>query len=250
VTELGHSRREALRRGAFAAGALAAGGMLRPALAAAASSTADDDLRDFLVEAIGLEQVTVLAYATASDQADPGARQMLQDYRDQEQAHASAWRSALDSIGFDAPDAPDAPDDTGVFDSVDGLSDESATELKDLLTKIGDTNGGDQFLELLADLEKRQIAYYVAEAPGLDSYDLATTSAEISNCQAAHLVVLHEDLGDSPADAASAVSDAIASASGSAPPAGDSDTGSSTTSTTTTDSTSTTTTSSDSGASG
>jgi hypothetical protein len=247
MNELGHNRREALRRGAIAAGALAAGGLLRPALAAA-QSTSDEDLRDYLVEAIGLEQVTVLAYATASDQADPDARQLLQDFRDQEQAHASAWRSALDSIGFDAPDAPNTPEDTGVFDDVDGLSDDSATQLKDLLTKIGDTNGADQFLELLADLEKRQIAYYVANAPAVDSYDLATTSAEISGCQAAHLVVLREDLGDSPEDAASAVSDAIDSASNSAPPPSDSDTGSSTTSTT--DSSSTTTTSSDSGDSG
>jgi hypothetical protein len=245
MNELGHNRREALRRGAAVAGALAAGGLLRPALAAAAGSTSDDDLRDYLVEAIGLEQVTVLAYATASDQADPNARQLLQDFRDQEQAHASAWRSALDSIGFDSPDAPDNPEDTGVFDGVDGLSDESATELKDLLTKIGDTNGADQFLELLADLEKRQIAYYVGKAPAVDSYDLATTSAEISGCQAAHLVVLREDLGDSPEDAANVVSVAITSASAptSAP-------ASSTTSTTTTDSSSTTTTSSDSGASG
>ena len=39
---------------------------LRPALAAAQRAD-DEDLRDFLVEAIGLEQVTVLAYATAAD---------------------------------------------------------------------------------------------------------------------------------------------------------------------------------------
>jgi rubrerythrin len=211
MSELGHNRREALRRGAIAAGALAAGGLLRPALASA-QGTENEDLRDFLAEAIGLEQITVLAYATAAEQADPDGRQLLEDFRDQEQAHATALRSALDSLGYDPPDAPDTPEDDGVFDDIDGLDEDTATELKELLASIGDTNGADGFLELLADLESRQISYYVAEAPGLDSYDLATTSAEIAGCQAAHLVVLREQVGDAPADAAIAVSDAIDSA--------------------------------------
>ncbi len=208
MSELAHSRREALRRGAIAAGALAAGGLLRPAFASA-QGTQNDDLRDFLVEAIGLEQITALAYATAVDQTDADGRQLLVEFRDQEQAHASALRSALESLGFDPPDAPDSPDDAGVFDDIDGLSDEAATELKELLGTIADASDADGFFELLADLEERQLSYYVADAPGLDSYDLATTCSEIAGCQAAHLVVLREQLGDSPADAAAAASDAI-----------------------------------------
>ena len=211
MSGLGHSRREALRRGAIAAGALAAGGLLAPALASA-QAPEDDDLRDFLAEAVGLEQITVLAYATAAESAEPADRQLLIDFRDQEQAHASALRTALDSLGYEPPDAPDAPDDTAVFDDVDGLDEAAVTELKELLGGVADANGADAFLELLADLEERQIAYYVEETPGLDSYDLATTSAEIAGCQAAHLVVLRERLGDSPADAAGTVSDAISSA--------------------------------------
>lgn len=203
-----HSRREALRRGAIVAGALTAGGLLRP-MAASAQSTQNDDLRDFLVEAIGLERITVLAYATAADEGATDDRQLLVEFRDQEQAHVSALRSALESLGFDPPDAPDSPDDTGVFDDVEGLSDETATELKELLGSLADVSGADGHLELLADLEARQIAYYVGKAPALDSFDLATTAAEISGCQAAHLVVLREHLGDDPADAAAAVSDAV-----------------------------------------
>jgi hypothetical protein len=208
MIDAAHNRREALRRGALAAGTLAAAGMLRPALAAAQSS-ADDDLRDYLVPAVGLEQITVLAYARASEEADPDGRELLLTFRDQEQAHASAWREALDSLGFDAPDAPDSPDDTGVFDDVDGLSDDLAGEYKELLGKIGDASGADGYLELLADLESRQIAYYVHFAPLVDSFDLATTSAEISGCQAAHLVVLREQIKDDPAEAIRAVNDAI-----------------------------------------
>jgi len=206
-----HSRREALRRGAVLAGAIAAGGLLRPALASA-QSTEDDDLRDFLAEATGLEQITVLAYATAAEEADAADRQLFADFRDQEQAHATALRTALDSLGFEPPDAPDSPEDEGVFDDIDGLDEDTATELKELLASLGEANGADSFLELLADLEQRQIAYYVAGTAELDSYDLATTAAEISGCQATHLVVLREQLGDDPADALTAVSKAILSA--------------------------------------
>jgi hypothetical protein len=213
--------------------------MLRPALAVAQSS-ADDDLRDYLIPAVGLEQVTVLAYAEASKQADPDAREMLEAFRDQEQAHASAWGEALDSLGFTAPDAPDAPDDTTVFDDVDGLDDDTAAEYQQLLGKIGNANSADQFLTVLADLETRQITYYIANAPAVDSYDLATTSAEISGCQAAHLIALREAQGDSPTDALQSMYNATEPAADSASSeSGDS----SSTTTSTTDSSSTTTTS-------
>jgi hypothetical protein len=241
MTELAHSRREALRRAGLAAGALAATGMLRPAIAAAQSSS-DDDLRDYLVPAVGLEQITVLAYARAIDAVDPDTRDQLTAFRDQEQAHASAWREALDSLGFDAPDAPNAPDDTTIFDGVDGLDDDTASSYKELLGKVGEASTPNQFYDLLADLEKRQIAYYVAGAPTVDSYDLARTSAEISGCQGAHLIAVSELRGDSPADALSSVSDAIDSAAAAASDSGG-DTTSSTTSTSTTTSSSTSTTS-------
>ena len=129
MSEAPASRRELIRRGAIAAGTVGAAGLLRPALAGAQSAT-DEDLRDFLADAIGLEQITVLAYASAADAADSGGdRQQLEDFRDQEQAHANALRSAIDEIGFDPPEAPDSPTDTGVFDDVDGLDTETARTL-------------------------------------------------------------------------------------------------------------------------
>ena len=130
-----HSRRDALHRAALAAGALAAGGLVRPALAAA-QSTDDEDLRDFLVEAIALEDVTVLAYVTAIDQAGPDLKPALEKLRDQEQAHANALNNASDQLGFDAPDAPDSPTDTGVYDDIDGLDDETVKHLDDRLGEI------------------------------------------------------------------------------------------------------------------
>ena len=198
------SRRELIRRGVIAAGTVGAAGLLRPALAGAQSAT-DEDLRDFLAEAIGLEQITVLAYANAADAADSGGdRQQLEEFRDQEQAHANALRSAIDEIGFDPPEAPDSPTDTGVFDDVDGLDTETADRLKGRLGDVGKARTPDQFVTLLTDLETDQLTLYAGQGPALDSADLATTAAEIAGCQAQHLVVLGGFAGDSPADAATA----------------------------------------------
>jgi rubrerythrin len=208
VTEDASTRRDALRRGALAAGAVAAAGALRPALALAQSSD-DDDLRDFLQQAIGLEQITVLAYSTAADSGDPKLKRTMDDFRDQEQAHASALSGALDELGFDPPDAPDSPSDTSVFDDVDGLDADSkpytAQDLKDLLSELDGLKGTKQLLDYLVKLEEAQIDYYVGEAPGLDSVDLSTTGAEIAGCQAQHLIVLHGELDDEPVAALGAV---------------------------------------------
>ena len=204
MSEAPASRRELIRRGVIAAGTVGAAGLLRPALAGAQSAT-DEDLRDFLAEAIGLEQITVLAYASAADAADSGGdRQRLEDFRDQEQAHANALRSAIDEIGFDPPEAPDSPTDTGVFDDVDGLDTETADRLKGQLGDLGKARSPDQFVTLLTDLETDQLTLYAGQGPALDSADLATTAAEIAGCQAQHLVVLGGFAGDSPADAATA----------------------------------------------
>jgi len=222
------SRREAVRGAALAAGAIAAAGLLRPG-AALAQSTDDDDLRDFLATAIAIEQVAVLAYSTAADTpgTDPTLKGTFETFRDQEQAHASALKSALESIGFDAPDAPSSPTDTGVLDDVDGLDGDEATELQDLLGKL-DGIKGEAALRLLADLERLQLRHYALDGPGLDSEDLSTTAAEIAGCQAQHLVVVGEQLGDSPAAAVkAAVGAAGATPSGSGGGAGGSGSGSS-----------------------
>lgn len=208
MSAYGESRRELLRRAAIGAGALSASGLVLPALAGA-QSTEDDDLRDYLVEATGLEQIAVLAYGTTAEAKgmEPVVKKDLLAFRDQEQAHANAWRTALDSLGFDAPDAPDSPTDTGVFSDVEGLSDDAANELTGLLDDLDKLSKPEEYLDYLAELERRELAYYVGEAPALDSEDLATTSAEIAGCQAEHLVVLRQALGDSPAKSVESASD-------------------------------------------
>lgn len=210
MTAPSQSRREALRQAALGAGAIAAAGMLRPGLALA-QSTNDDDLRDFLVEAIGLEQISALAYSIAAGAkgTDPEMNSNLELFRDQEQAHANALRSALDELGFDPPEPPDSPTDTTVFDGVDGIDDETSARLGDLLKGLDGLERPEQLLDYLAKLEGEQLGYYIGAGPGVDSEDLSTTSAEIVGCQAQHLVVLREQLGDNPTDALEATSRAI-----------------------------------------
>ncbi len=203
MSDIAHSRRDALRQAALGAGALAAAGLLRPPLAGAQQTAADEDLRDFLVGAISLEQLAVLAYATAARNGDADLRQTLERFRDQEQAHASALRSALDSLGFDLPDTPDSTTDSAAFEGVEGLADTASKNLVALLDELDRISKPQQYLEYLAKLEDEQITFYTEQGPTVDSVDLTTTCAEIAGCQAQHTVVLREALGD-PADVAAA----------------------------------------------
>lgn len=215
MNESVETRREALRRAALGAGALTLAGLAQP-VAALAQAPDDEDLRDFLVEAIGLEQVTVLAYSTAANAngMEPALKTMLETFRAQEQAHADALRSALDGLGFDPPAAPDSATDTDVFDEVEGLSDDAAEQLTAYLGELEELDGADskQLLKFLSELEGEQLSLYVGGAPALDSEDLATTGAEIAGSQAQHLVVLGQELGDLPADAIAAAAETAQSA--------------------------------------
>ena len=197
------SRRETLRLAALGAGAIAAAGFARPALAGA-QATEDEDLRDFLVGAISLEQLAVLAYSTAAREGDTDLGPTLETFRDQEQAHANALRQALDTLGFDLPDAPDSATDTGAFEDVDGLDSEQSERLLDLLDELDGLSSPREYLDYLARLEDEQLTYYTSEGPAVDSVDLTTTSAEIAGCQAQHSVVLLTELGRTEAEAAAA----------------------------------------------
>jgi Ferritin-like domain len=197
------SRREVLRLAALGAGTLAVTGLLRPA-PAGAQAAGDEDLRDFMVGAICLEQLAVLAYATAARDGATDIGSTLEIFRDQEQAHANALRQALDTLGFDVPDAPDSTTDTGAFEDVEGLDDQLSRRLLDLLAELDGLTSPRQFLTYLGELEDEQITYYTSEAPAADSVDLTTTCAEIAGCQAQHAVVLADELGRSPAQAAAA----------------------------------------------
>ncbi len=209
------NRRQLLHRAAVGAGAVAAVALLRPSLAVAQSAD-DEDLRDFLVEAIGLEQVTALAYATAADAEGVPAplRQTLERLRDQEQAHANALRSAIDSLGFDAPDAPDSAADTVVFDDVDGLSEEAAETLTGSLEELEGLSEREELLEFVSGLQTDQLELYLGRGPDLDSEDLSTTCAEIAGCQAQHLVALRIALGEDPAEALTAADAAVLTPAG------------------------------------
>jgi hypothetical protein len=143
---------------------------------------------------VAREQILALAYAEAGQApgGDDAVERTLTRFREQTQAHVNALTSALESIGFDAPDTPSDPADDGVFDGVDGIDSDTATELGDLLARVGEPNGINGFLPLLIELELDEIRFYVDRASTLDSEDLRSTCAEIAASQAQHLVVLRQ----------------------------------------------------------
>jgi rubrerythrin len=197
------TRRDALRGAALAAGAVATPALLRPAAAQAQAEDDESELRDFLTEAIALEQIAALAYETVAD-ADRVSAELartLRTFAEQEQAHATALRTALDSIGFDPPDAPSGPRDSQAITGIDRLDPQRAEELVELLEGLADLEGDDRSLEHMVALETEQIDLYVGVTPDFVSEDLLRTGAEIAGCQAQHVVVLREALGEPPARA-------------------------------------------------
>jgi rubrerythrin len=198
-----------LWRGAGGALVLAAAPtLLRPA-AARAQSTDDEDLRDYLEEAIALEQVAVFAYASAAERQTGGGgdgggggselERILRRFGDHSEAHVTAWREAIDQLGFDAPPEPESADDADAFEALD---DPRANELSELLRGADRAREREEIVEALIAIEEELLRFYLDAAPGLDSEDLATTGAEVAGCAAQHLVVLREQRGDTPAEAA------------------------------------------------
>ncbi|HSI81149.1 MAG TPA: ferritin-like domain-containing protein [Solirubrobacterales bacterium] len=197
------TRRAALRRWMLAAGALATPVLLRPPVASAQDDEDPAVLEEFLVEAIVLEQITVLAYATAGGELEDDRRlaRTLERFERQEQIHAKALRSALDSIGVELPDAPASPDDVQAIEDAGAIDDERAEELTGLLGELDGLTGRDELLEHLIRLEEEQLRYFLDQAPTLEAEDILRTGVEIAACQAQHIVVLREALGASPAEA-------------------------------------------------
>lgn len=198
----GATRREALRRAVVGGGALALPPLLWPAIADAQ----DDEepvLEDFLTEAIVIEQIAVLAYSSAAAALE-GERDLagtLRRFERQEQIHATALRSALDSLAIDLPAAPAAPDDAPAIEGAERLDDERAAELVELLGRVDGLEGRRAHLDYLIELENEQLGLYLREAPTLDAEDMLRTGAEIAACQSQHLVVLGVALGTAPAQA-------------------------------------------------
>jgi hypothetical protein len=195
------TRRDALRRAALAAGVLASPALPRPKPAMAQAADDEVELAAFLVEAITLEQIAVLAYESAADEESLGAglRQTLRRFAAQERAHASALRSALDSIGIAPPDAPRGARDREAIEGIDRLDAGRAAELADLLGELPGLDGRVEYLEYLVGMERGQIELYLQATPEFGSEDLLRTGAEIAGCAAQHVVVLREALGSPPA---------------------------------------------------
>lgn len=197
------TRRSALRRAALGAGVVATPGLLRPAIAQAQDTDDEVELGDFLVEAVALEQIAAIAYQDAAsvEGLRTNLRQTLRRFARQEEAHATALGTALDSIGVEPPDPPSGPRDSRAIETIDRLDAARASELADLLGRLSGLERQAEYLEYLVELETEQIRLYLGATPEFVSEDLLRTGAEIAGCEAQHVVVLREAMGTPPARA-------------------------------------------------
>lgn len=172
----GHTRREALGRGAVLGGA-ALGAAAMPSLLAprASSATARDDAR-ILAAAIGLEQTAVVTYATAvsSGLLGPRLEEVARRFRDQEQEHADALIAALRQLGGRPPPPPS-----------------QVAGLESLRTR-------EQVLSFAVGLELKAVAAYYEAQQALSDPGLLRTGAQIMANEGQHLVVLRQALGRQP----------------------------------------------------
>jgi rubrerythrin len=174
----GHTRREALGRGAVLGGA-ALGAAAMPSLLAprASSAAARDDAR-ILAAAIGLEQTAVVTYATAGSSGLLGPRleEVARRFRDQEQEHADALIAALRQLGGRPPPPPRPSQVAG---------------LESLRTR-------EQVLSFAVGLELKAVAAYYEAQQALSDPGLLRTGAQIMANEGQHLVVLRQALGRQP----------------------------------------------------
>ena len=170
-------RRALLRRGFRLGGAAVAASSIpllwsvRTAFAEAKGDTA------ILARAIGLEQVTVLAYDTAIEGGllSPALLEVARTLRAHEQAHADTLTTALTDLGGTPPPAPQGVAD--VDKVAKGLSD--AKTQADVVT-------------FAIELETAVVAAYLDAHRELVEAKLLQTGASIMASEGQHLVVLRQ----------------------------------------------------------
>lgn len=193
VAEYEATRRESMRRGLIAGGAVIAASTIPILLRVRNAFAKADDDASILEGAVGLEQTAVVAYDTAYDSGllQKPVADVARLFRNQEQEHADALKTALEDLGGQAP-APPKPEDVKGLSSVKNQT---------------------QILNFAVELENMAVQAYVEAHRKLKSPDLLKTGAQIMSNEGQHLVVLRQALGASPA---ASVPDAFEA--GTAPP--------------------------------
>ena len=180
IAEYEATRRDAMRRGIAVGGTLLAATSIPLLLRvrnAFAQSEGDGDA-GILTAAIGLEQTAVVAYdtAAASGLLDAATTKVAEKFRDQEQEHADALKTALEELGGTAP-SPPKPED------VEGLSGlESQADVANFAIE----------------LETMAVAAYYDAHQKLEDVKLLQTGASIMANEGQHLVVLRQAVKKDP----------------------------------------------------
>lgn len=178
VAEYEATRRDALRRGIAIGGTILAATSIPMLLKVRTAFAQSESEAAILEAAIGLEQMAVVAYDTAAATGllDDPTTKIAQLFRDQEQEHADALSTALESLGGTAPEPPSATD-------IEGLGD------------VEDQAGVAMFA---IELETMAVAAYYDAHGKLQDPKLLQTGASIMANEAQHLVVLRQALGEDP----------------------------------------------------
>lgn len=167
-------------RRAFVAGA--ALGVLATGRAGVARAEVRGDAL-VLEAAVRLEQTTVFVYDALLK--DGGLEPGLTALRDHEQAHADALAAALEALGGPRPEAPTTREEGDA--ALDELGVPYRLDAK-----------GDAALELVLELELRQVALYTRAVGELEDLRLIQTVASVVAAEGQHLVVIREALRRAP----------------------------------------------------
>ena len=176
VAEFERSRRDLIRKGLGFGGAVVAASSIPLLLSVRNAFAAGNGDADILEQAIGLENIAVLAYDTAIDSGllSQGFTRVARRFRDHEQEHADALSTALMDLGGTPPEKPTVKD----IDAV--------------VKGIRDVKSQGDIVDFAIELEMAAVAAYYDAHRKLVDAKLLQTGASIMANEAQHLVVLRQ----------------------------------------------------------
>lgn len=168
------TRRELLRRGLATGGAVVAAAAVDVLLGARDAFAQASSDAGIVRAAIGLEQIAVLAYATAlaSGKLDAPTTKVVSLFRAQEQQHEDALTAALKGLGGTPPPKPTGTTAAGVLKGLSAARDQKA------------------ILTFAIELEMVAVGAYYAAHTKLQDAELLRTATQVMANEGQHLAVL------------------------------------------------------------
>ena len=177
VAEFERSRRDLIRKGLGFGGAVVAASSIPLLLSVRNAFAAGNGDGDILEQAIGLENIAVLAYDTAIDSGllSQGFTRVARRFRDHEQEHADALSTALMDLGGTPP-----------------AKKQTVKDIDAVVKGIRDVKSQGDIVDFAIELEMAGVAAYYDAHRKLVDAKLLQTGASIMANEAQHLVVLRQ----------------------------------------------------------